>query len=250
MSQQTGQLHHRSRNRINDLGEVFTPEEYVNQMLNMFDNSIWNDEAIIFFEPTAGNGNIVLPILKKRFEALYRKYHRAKKRSPELRALAVSLRNLWAIDVCPQNIHCLRERVLQFAIHSILKVKKLSSSTIQEYVPHLICTLVWQMHENEALSSLAEAKTSDFAAARTAIGNVWYTNNSHCPIDFEDNWCSHFMSQSRSEEAERLFLQVEQLIESISYGGRRRVANNLDFANIPLHSLKHAWTRATPELRL
>jgi hypothetical protein len=237
MSRQIGQLHHRSRNRINDLGEVFTPEEYVNQMLNIFDNSIWSDEAIIFFEPTAGHGNIVLPLLKKRFEALCRKYHRAKKRSPELRALTVSLRNLWAIDVCPQNIHCLRERVLQFSIHSILKVKKLSSSTIQEYLPHLICTLVWQIHENEALSALAEAQTSSFAASRTVIGNIWYTNNTHRPIDFEDDWCSHFMSQIRSEEAERLFLQVERLMESIFYGGRRRVASNLDFANIPLRSL-------------
>ena len=32
---------HRSRERIKDMGEVFTPEQYVQQMLGMFDEKIW-----------------------------------------------------------------------------------------------------------------------------------------------------------------------------------------------------------------
>ena len=45
-------IHHRSKNRIRDFGEVFTPEKYVNQMLDMLDKSVWTDANTIFYEPT------------------------------------------------------------------------------------------------------------------------------------------------------------------------------------------------------
>ncbi len=35
--------HHRSKKRIRDYGEVFTPKKYVNQILDMLDQSVWAD---------------------------------------------------------------------------------------------------------------------------------------------------------------------------------------------------------------
>ena len=67
------ELSHRSKNRIKILGEVFTPESYVEDMLNILskDNkNIWSDENIIFFEPNCGHGNIVIQIYKKRFDTI------------------------------------------------------------------------------------------------------------------------------------------------------------------------------------
>ena len=58
-------LFHRSKDRIKDLGEVFTPESYVEDMLNLLSKDkrgLWSDEDVTFFEPCAGHGNIVLPI--------------------------------------------------------------------------------------------------------------------------------------------------------------------------------------------
>lgn len=57
---------HRSRERIRLLGEVFTPDEYVNKMLDMLDPKVWADESVSFFEPTCGHGNFVLAIAQRR----------------------------------------------------------------------------------------------------------------------------------------------------------------------------------------
>ncbi|MDE0518408.1 MAG: hypothetical protein OXH36_02460 [Bdellovibrionales bacterium] len=37
-------VHHRSKNRIRDFGEFFTPEKYVNQMLDT--KQLWTDEEL------------------------------------------------------------------------------------------------------------------------------------------------------------------------------------------------------------
>ena len=69
-------LFHRSKCRIKNLGEVFTPESYVEEMLDLLAKNkrgIWSDEEISFFEPCAGHGNIVLPIYKRRLEGIYKK---------------------------------------------------------------------------------------------------------------------------------------------------------------------------------
>ncbi len=55
---------YRSKERIKDFGEVFTPESCVNQMLDLIGdqkNELWSDEDISFFEPSCGHGNIVIP---------------------------------------------------------------------------------------------------------------------------------------------------------------------------------------------
>ena len=66
-------IHHRSKKRIRDYGEVFTPKKYVNQMLDMLDKSVWADTNVVFFEPTCGHGNFVEAIVKKRLNAFLQK---------------------------------------------------------------------------------------------------------------------------------------------------------------------------------
>ncbi len=48
---------HRSRERIKLLGEVFTPDEYVNKMLDLLDARVWADDGVTFFEPTGDPTN-------------------------------------------------------------------------------------------------------------------------------------------------------------------------------------------------
>ena len=56
--------HHRSRQRIQHLGEVFTPEKYVQQMLDMLGKLVWTSTDTVFFEPTCGHGILLRPLSK------------------------------------------------------------------------------------------------------------------------------------------------------------------------------------------
>ena len=127
-------LHHRSRKRINELGEVFTPPRSVAKMLKMLPPSIWSSEETVFFEPTCGHGNFVVAIVKKRCQSLFKKYQtqivrfdkadqnlrpftnsRLKSKQDELakKAIANALNTLWAIDINAQNIQNCRERAFE-----------------------------------------------------------------------------------------------------------------------------------------
>lgn len=236
-TQLSKKLHHRSRERIDTHGEVFTPEPYVNQMLDVFDKRLWSDEEAIFFEPTAGHGNIVLPIVNKRFQALHHKYSKKNVKSPELQALTVTIRNLWAIDICSDNIQHLRERVLEYSVNTIAKNQNIRLETVTEYLPHLLCSIIWQIHENEALSALATPKNAKLEASKTIVGCHWYNENGHFPINFQDDWCSHFTGPNRTKKAEQLFLQAERLVQSILFGPKSRVSRDLAFAQDTLKRL-------------
>src|SRR4051812_561909 len=100
-------LFHRSRERIKDLGEVFTPEKYVEDMLDLFckdKRGLWADEDVSFFEPTCGHGNFVIAIYKRRVEAIYKKALSQQIRDPALYAVANAINTLWAIDIDSKNV--------------------------------------------------------------------------------------------------------------------------------------------------
>ncbi|MFN8369586.1 MAG: hypothetical protein U0T83_03050 [Bacteriovoracaceae bacterium] len=117
-------LFHRSKDRIKDLGEVFTPESYVEDMLNLLakDNrGLWSDEEISFFEPCAGHGNIVLAIYKRRLEAIYKKAVSQglsnKTDEAPFYAVANAINTLWAIDIDSKNVENCRSRILSTTLN-------------------------------------------------------------------------------------------------------------------------------------
>ena len=103
-------IHHRSKKRIRDFGEVFTPEKYVNQMLDMLDRSVWTDTNAVFFEPTCGHGNFVKAIVERRLDSFFRKAKRQKIKNPHFYTVANTLNNLWAIDIDSNNIEFCRKQ--------------------------------------------------------------------------------------------------------------------------------------------
>ena len=76
--------HHRNKKRIRELGEVFTPQKYVHQMLDLLDKSVFADNNTVFFEPTCGHGNFVVAIVERRLDAFLRKAKRKKSSPPPL----------------------------------------------------------------------------------------------------------------------------------------------------------------------
>ena len=68
-------LFQRTKERVKGLGEVFTPDKYVESMLDLLsaDNeNFWSSEDNVFFEPSCGHGNIVTAIYKRRLLEIYK----------------------------------------------------------------------------------------------------------------------------------------------------------------------------------
>ena len=56
-----------SKEKSNDLGEVFTPPELINEMLDQLPRDVWEDKNKTWFDPCAGKGNFPIQILKRLF---------------------------------------------------------------------------------------------------------------------------------------------------------------------------------------
>lgn len=59
----------RSRERVVKNGEVFTPDSIVEQLLACVSEDQWKDPTKTFCDPTCGNGQILVNILKRRLAA-------------------------------------------------------------------------------------------------------------------------------------------------------------------------------------
>jgi hypothetical protein len=116
------------------MGEVFTPEQYVQQMLALFDEKLWSDENIVFFEPTCGHGNIALVIVERRINALVKKYVQAGIDQAVLYAVANTIHTIWAVDICPLNVHQTRKRIIDMVVRKL-------QTTDFEIRRHLDCHL-------------------------------------------------------------------------------------------------------------
>lgn len=56
-----------SKEKSNELGEVFTPPELINEMLNQLPRDIWEDKNKTWFDPCAGKGNFPILVIKRLF---------------------------------------------------------------------------------------------------------------------------------------------------------------------------------------
>jgi len=88
----------KSKNRVRDNGEVFTPSWLIEDMLNLIPDEEWADPKKIFLEPACGNGNFLVVIYKKKI------VHG----STPLQAL----QTIYGIDIMPDNILECKKRLL------------------------------------------------------------------------------------------------------------------------------------------
>ena len=214
-------MHHRSEQRIRDLGEVFTPEKYVNQMLDMLDKSVWIDTNTIFFEPTCGHGNFVEAIVKRRLNSFFKKASRQKTKKPHFYAVANTLNNLWAIDVDKENVKLCRNRVWKTVLNFLIKNEKKTNNVnifIQnnrDFFFHVRHCLNWQIHENEMLSCLEDdPKKAKEASDKTNVSRKWFKKNGHKPIDFELTWCAYFNNSRKSKQNLKFINSFNKSIEN------------------------------------
>ncbi len=257
MAIEIGNLFHRSRDRIKFLGEVFTPESYVEDMLDLISRDkrgFWSDEDIVFFEPSCGHGNIVAPIFKKRIEALYKKAQASGIKDSAFYALANAINTMWAIDIDSKNINHCRSRVLIIALeflkdkyntddsHYILKKN-------QEFIAHFLCAINWHICENETLSSLSCADMAINNARQTKSGSKWYSQNGHSPINFEDTWVSNYNSCLKQKT---IPLKYERSIKFLknSLAGLAKGFEEFEFAKLVIfqRDINQNTTKNNPDL--
>jgi len=58
------------KEKVDEFGEVFTPDHLVDDMLNMITQDQWEDPNQTFFEPSCGDGNFVVAMIKRRVESV------------------------------------------------------------------------------------------------------------------------------------------------------------------------------------
>lgn len=100
----------RSKKRVADHGEVFTPPWLVEQMLDLVEGETERIDAR-FLEPACGSGNFLIPILQRKLAAVEAKYGRSpfEKRHYALLALMCC----YGIELLPDNIAECRANMLE-----------------------------------------------------------------------------------------------------------------------------------------
>jgi hypothetical protein len=100
----------KSKRRVTDHGEVFTPAWLVEKMLNLVGNETKRIDAR-FFEPACGNGNFLLPILLRKLSAVDVMY---KKSYFERRHRALfALTCIYGVELLADNIADCRTNMLE-----------------------------------------------------------------------------------------------------------------------------------------
>ncbi len=99
----------KSRQRVQDHGEVFTNEREVNAMLDMVDDECNRIESR-FLEPACGDGNFLAEVLRRKLAVAKRRYGRSV--SDYERAAFIAVSSIYGVDILEDNCEACRKRLL------------------------------------------------------------------------------------------------------------------------------------------
>ena len=116
----------KSKRRVKDFGEVFTPESIVQQMCDLCEPDISAIDKKVF-EPTCGNGNFLVEILRRKL----RRINQVDNPRFDLEVIW-SLSNIYGVDIQPDNVQEARQRLEGVALDFVTKYRgsTLTRSTI------------------------------------------------------------------------------------------------------------------------
>lgn len=114
----------KSKERVQNHGEVFTSEREVNAMLDLVYYETQNIESR-FLEPACGDGNFLIKILERKINVVERKYKKSQSDFEKWSFIAIS--SLYGIDLLEDNIEDCRNRLYDkyFEIYSRIYKKKI-----------------------------------------------------------------------------------------------------------------------------
>jgi hypothetical protein len=100
----------KSRQRVIDHGEVFTPPKLVNDMLDLVAHECQRIDSR-FLEPACGDGNFLAEVLRRKLHTVDQRNARNREKWERDAILAVC--SLYGIDLLPDNIEACRHRLLE-----------------------------------------------------------------------------------------------------------------------------------------
>lgn len=109
----------KSKKRIKDHGEVFTPDFIVNAMLELVKHETERIESR-FLEPACGDGNFLAPVLQRKLDVVLKKYGRSQTDFEKNALVAVS--SIYGIELLQDNVSACQKRL--FNIFDQIYTKK------------------------------------------------------------------------------------------------------------------------------
>lgn len=103
----------KSKDRVRDLAEVYTNEREVKAMLDLI--PLKKPDDIIhyrYLEPSSGNGNFLIEILRRKLDRVNEKYAHKTLREYEF-YIARALSTIYGIDICLENVLESRTRLFR-----------------------------------------------------------------------------------------------------------------------------------------
>lgn len=91
----------KSKNRIKQTGEVFTPDWLVKEVIDKSPLDLWTNPAKTMIDPACGSGNFLVEMYKKKI---------ANGSSP-----LQALQTIYGVDIMPDNIQECRKRLLHLS---------------------------------------------------------------------------------------------------------------------------------------
>ena len=92
------ELQQKRKERRKETAEDFTPEFLVNEMLDKLPADVWSDPKKTFLDNSAGNGNFLVAILRRKLAAGH----------PPLQALST----IYGVELMPDNVEEMKDRLL------------------------------------------------------------------------------------------------------------------------------------------
>lgn len=109
----------KSRERVREHGEVFTPEWLVKDMCNTIPEDVWNRLDATFLEPACGNGNFLVEILRRKLELCKTK-----------KDVHSAVASIYGVDLLPDNVVEAKDRMYQLLVDKQLPFDKVDVTLI------------------------------------------------------------------------------------------------------------------------
>ncbi len=106
----------KSKERIKDTGEVFTPGWLVNEMLDKLPEALWSEPTKTYIDPACGDGNILLRVIRRKIQ----------NGSTPLQALQTT----YGVDIMEDNVQACRRRLLKEVTGNKKQIN------VEEFRPH------------------------------------------------------------------------------------------------------------------
>jgi hypothetical protein len=115
----------KSKQRVADHGEVFTPSWLVDKMLDLVKAETERIDSR-FLEPACGSGNFLVPVLKRKLAAVDRRYKSSEFERMQQALLGVM--SIYGIELLKDNAEECRNNLLEvFCLHLKIEVESMES---------------------------------------------------------------------------------------------------------------------------